>query len=226
MIPERYRKMLPPYWYENHVAMYHFEGGGAELGRQKEKIKELGNQFLLPYATYSLDVWEWIYFGGEDKSGFGGIIDKSLYFDGQANFDGSYLFSGLAVLNESEEEPEPEPQPDQPKTAEERRAAIRTKYAGKSRFTLRTLKVIGMAAGDLDRVVEDFEHKQLHFRYKPTKSVKTEQLLRDVQRIRPVHVNKNASVKLQTWDHLQLLTWEEIEKMTWEEIENTTVVVF
>jgi hypothetical protein len=63
MIPERYREQLPPYWYENEVAEYHFTAMGEETDCQMEKIRELGRQFLLPYATYGLDVWDWIFFG-------------------------------------------------------------------------------------------------------------------------------------------------------------------
>lgn len=63
MISERYRQALPPYWYENAVAEYHFEGAGGESDYQAETIQELGKQFLVPYATYGLDVWDWIYFG-------------------------------------------------------------------------------------------------------------------------------------------------------------------
>ncbi|MED4581887.1 hypothetical protein P9578_03740 [Brevibacillus choshinensis] len=226
MIPERYRRMLPPQWYENNVAELHFEGTGGEVDQQTLKIKDLGNQFLLPYATFSLDVWEWIYFGGESSGDVGGIIDTSLYFDGQATFDGTYLLSGLPALKEEEQQPNPEPEPDVPRTMEERRAAIRLKYAGKSRFTLRTLRLIGSEAGALERVIEDFENKQIHFRFKPTEPVNTAKLIRNVQRLRPVHVNKNGIAKLQTWGHLELLTWGDIDGMTWEELENTTVVVF
>lgn len=68
MIPAHYREKLPPYWYENEVAEYHFEGAGGESAFQSEKIAELGKQFLLPYATYSLDVWDWLFFG-ETKLG-------------------------------------------------------------------------------------------------------------------------------------------------------------
>lgn len=226
MIPFKYRSKLPPYWYENTVAELHFEGAGGEADYQEEKMKEIGNQFLLPYATYALDVWEWIYFGGDGATDVGGIIDQSLYFDGQANFDGRYLFSGLpAVINENPT-PDAEPQPDQPKTMEERRAAIRLKYAGKSRFTLRTLRLIGAEAGNLERVVEDFQNKQIHFRFKGTEPVNTDKLIRSVQRLRPVHVSRNGVSKLQTWGHFEQVTWGEIEQMMWEEIESTVVVVF
>lgn len=222
MIPLKYREILPPYWYENHVAMFHFEGAGNETDYQKAVIQELGKQFALPYATYSLDVWEWIFFGGKEKD-YVGILDVSLYFDGQANFDGSYLFSGLSTIQK--DEPDPEPEPEVPQTVEERRMAIRMKFSGKSKFTLRNLTLIGKKAGTLDRVVEDFEKGQLHFRFKPG-PIQTSKLIKDVQRVRPVHVSREASVKLQTWDHLELLTWDEVEEMTWDEIENTTVVVF
>ncbi|EMT54226.1 hypothetical protein I532_01430 [Brevibacillus borstelensis AK1] len=63
MIPLKYRERLPSYWYENTVAEYHFEGAGSEMDSGKQAIIDLGNQFLLPYATYSLDVWDWIFFG-------------------------------------------------------------------------------------------------------------------------------------------------------------------
>jgi P2-related tail formation protein len=63
MIPLKYRERLPSYWYENTVAEYHYEGAGSEMDRGKQAIIDLGNQFLLPYATYSLDVWDWIFFG-------------------------------------------------------------------------------------------------------------------------------------------------------------------
>ncbi len=225
MIPLKYQRKLPLYWYENQVAEMHFEGAGSETDHQTDKIRQMGRQYLLPFATYSLDVWEWIYFGGPG-SDFGGIIDQSLYFDGQANFDGSYLFSGLSVLKD--DEPAPEPEPERPKSTEERRAAIRIKYAGKSRFTLRTLSLIGREVGTLDRVIEDFTNGQIHFRFRPGESVNTNKLIRDVQRLRPVHVDKNAMSKLQTWDHIEIaqLTMDDFEKMTWDEVENTVVIVF
>lgn len=225
MIPLKYRRKLPPQWYENQVAELHFEGAGSAIDYQEEKIREQGQQYLLPYATYSLDIWEWIFFGGPGID-FGGVIDRSLYFDGQANFDGSYLFSGLSVLNDHQSAPEPDPEG--PKTIEERRAAIRIKYAGKSRFTLRTLKLIGAEAGRLERVVEDFQNKQIHFRFRPGEPVNTVRLIRDVQRLRPVHVNKNGVYKFQTVGHMEAaqLTMKDLDAMTWSEIENTVVVVF
>lgn len=63
MIPLRYREQLPPYWYENQVAETHFVAAGGEFDYQKEKSKDIANQFLLPYATWGLDIWDWIYFG-------------------------------------------------------------------------------------------------------------------------------------------------------------------
>ncbi|MET3288375.1 UNVERIFIED_CONTAM: hypothetical protein ABID98_000945 [Brevibacillus sp. OAP136] len=63
MIPLRYRERMPPYWYENRVAAYFFEAAGGESQGQKEKILELGKQWLLPYATYSFGVWDWLFFG-------------------------------------------------------------------------------------------------------------------------------------------------------------------
>ncbi|MGO0061839.1 hypothetical protein ACTID9_17730 [Brevibacillus fluminis] len=82
MILERYRQMLPPYWYENDVAEYHFEGAGGESEYQSAAIQELGSQFLVPYATYGLDVWDWIYFGdtqlGSDEQRRAAIRKKSL----------------------------------------------------------------------------------------------------------------------------------------------------
>jgi hypothetical protein len=63
MILEKYRKMLPPYWYENKIAEYHFEAADLETAEQLRKINELRDQFFPMTATYSLDVWDWIYFG-------------------------------------------------------------------------------------------------------------------------------------------------------------------
>ncbi len=63
MIKEKYRLMLPTYWYENEVAEYHFEGVGGETDLQITNVSELGKQLILKTATYSLDVWEWVFFG-------------------------------------------------------------------------------------------------------------------------------------------------------------------
>lgn len=63
MIPERYRKMLPPQWYENKVADYHFEGAAAAVDAHAEKRADLEQQFFPISATWGLDVWDWIYFG-------------------------------------------------------------------------------------------------------------------------------------------------------------------
>lgn len=70
MIPLKYRELLPPYWYENEVAETHFLAAGQENTFQKEKIQDVGRQFLLPQATYSLDIWDWIYFGETQVGSF------------------------------------------------------------------------------------------------------------------------------------------------------------
>lgn len=63
MIPERYRKMLPPQWYENKVAEYHFEGSAAAVDSHAAKRVDMEQQFLPLSATWGLDVWDWVYFG-------------------------------------------------------------------------------------------------------------------------------------------------------------------
>ncbi|MED1954898.1 hypothetical protein [Brevibacillus centrosporus] len=63
MIPERYRKMLPPQWYENKVAEYHFEGTSTAIDSHAVKRQDMELQFLPLSATWGLDVWDWIYFG-------------------------------------------------------------------------------------------------------------------------------------------------------------------
>ncbi|PPA84036.1 hypothetical protein C4A75_13175 [Brevibacillus laterosporus] len=63
MIPIRYRQQLPSYWYDNEVARLHLVSTEEEILFQNNKIQELGNQYLLPYATFGLDIWDWIYFG-------------------------------------------------------------------------------------------------------------------------------------------------------------------
>lgn len=62
MIPVRYREVLPPYWYENEVAGWHFGVMEEEIDLRSEKMSELVNQFLLQRSTWGLDLWEWIYF--------------------------------------------------------------------------------------------------------------------------------------------------------------------
>lgn len=62
MIPERYRGMLPAYWYENDMAERHLSIMEDEVVLRKQKIDDLSNQFILPRATWSLWIWEWIYF--------------------------------------------------------------------------------------------------------------------------------------------------------------------
>ncbi|GIO03216.1 hypothetical protein J5TS2_38840 [Brevibacillus halotolerans] len=82
MIPFKYRERLPPYWYENNVAEIHFSATGQESSFQREKIQDIGRQFILPQATYSLDIWDWIYFneiqvGGHEERRLN-IIRKRL----------------------------------------------------------------------------------------------------------------------------------------------------
>lgn len=72
MIPERYRGMLPAYWYEIEMAERHLSVMEDEMLLREQKIDELSNQFVLPKATWSLWIWEWIYFrrqmSGNDTS--------------------------------------------------------------------------------------------------------------------------------------------------------------
>ncbi|WP_103110781.1 DUF2313 domain-containing protein [Brevibacillus reuszeri] len=63
MIPERYRRMLSPQWYENEVAEYHFEGTGSTVDAFNVQREDLLRQFSPWSATWALDVWDWIYFG-------------------------------------------------------------------------------------------------------------------------------------------------------------------
>lgn len=63
MIPERYRQVMPPYWYENIVAEYHFEGAGSEIDTFERQREDVLQQFNSWSATWGLDLWDWIYFG-------------------------------------------------------------------------------------------------------------------------------------------------------------------
>jgi Uncharacterised protein conserved in bacteria (DUF2313) len=63
MIPERYRRKLPPYWYENKVAEYHFEGAAAAIDTFKAQREDVQSQLFPWSATWGLDIWDWIYFG-------------------------------------------------------------------------------------------------------------------------------------------------------------------
>ena len=63
MIPERYRRMLPPQWYENAVAEFHFEGSGQEVEAFDLQREDVLQQFNPWSATWGLDLWDWIYFG-------------------------------------------------------------------------------------------------------------------------------------------------------------------
>ncbi|SEB28007.1 DUF2313 domain-containing protein [Paenibacillus sp. 276b] len=72
MIPVRYREVLPPYWYENEVAGWHFGVMEEEIDLREKKMDELVDQFLLQRATWGLDLSEWIYFRTEQI----GTIDQ------------------------------------------------------------------------------------------------------------------------------------------------------
>lgn len=63
MILERYRKRLPPYWYENEVADYHFEAAFFAADTHRALREDMEQQFFPLSATWGLDVWDWIYFG-------------------------------------------------------------------------------------------------------------------------------------------------------------------
>lgn len=80
MIPKRYRGMLPAYWYEIDMAERHFSLMQDEMELREQKIDELSNQFILPMATWSLWIWEWIYFrrkmNGSDSYRREGIRQK------------------------------------------------------------------------------------------------------------------------------------------------------
>ncbi|WP_338542828.1 hypothetical protein [Paenibacillus tundrae] len=65
MIPVRYREVLPPYWYENEVAVWHFGVMEEEIDLREQKMNDLVNQFLLQRATWGLGIKEWIYFRAE-----------------------------------------------------------------------------------------------------------------------------------------------------------------
>ncbi|MEY8748635.1 hypothetical protein AB9M62_57280 [Bacillales bacterium AN1005] len=68
MIPVRYREVLPPYWYENEVAVWHFSAMEEEINLREQKMNDLVNQFLLQRATWGLGIKEWIYFR-EERTG-------------------------------------------------------------------------------------------------------------------------------------------------------------
>ncbi|AKF92632.1 putative phage tail protein [Brevibacillus laterosporus] len=63
MILEKFRKKLPPYWYENEVAEYHFEGSMEAIKSLDAQRMDLMKQFNPMTATWGLDIWDWIYFG-------------------------------------------------------------------------------------------------------------------------------------------------------------------
>lgn len=68
MILDRYKEVLPPYWYENKVAEYHFAGAATPVDHFAEKRRELVEQFIPFSATWGLDYWDWIYFGKKQTS--------------------------------------------------------------------------------------------------------------------------------------------------------------
>ncbi|MED0735680.1 hypothetical protein [Aneurinibacillus thermoaerophilus] len=191
MIPLRYREILPSYWYENEAAIYHFEAAKTALDTEEQQTDEWSKQFLLPSATYGLDIWEWIYFGG--APGHGNELwlvgwnrqERLLFFDGRADFDGSYFFSG----SKKKSTPVFETPSDTEKTFEERRAAIRRKNLARARFTMATLQAVGSQAGDLLKVTEHFDTKMIRFHFAGNRLVDVRRLKSDFERIRPVHVN-------------------------------------
>ncbi|MDO7908419.1 hypothetical protein Q5741_18625 [Paenibacillus sp. JX-17] len=62
MIPQRYREVLPPHWYENEIAEWHFGIMEEAVDTHEAKLEELQGQFLLQRATWGISVWEWMYF--------------------------------------------------------------------------------------------------------------------------------------------------------------------
>lgn len=62
MIPERYREVLPPYWYENEMAEHHFHLMEDVMDDHEQKIYMLRDQFILSRATFAMDIWDWIFF--------------------------------------------------------------------------------------------------------------------------------------------------------------------
>ncbi|WP_400162477.1 hypothetical protein ACAF76_002520 [Brevibacillus sp. TJ4] len=68
MIPDRYTQVLPPYWYENEVANYHFTGASSSIDDFDERRREIAQQFIPYRATWGLDYWDWLYFGKKQTS--------------------------------------------------------------------------------------------------------------------------------------------------------------
>lgn len=54
---------MPPYWYGNEVAEYHFEGTAAAVDAFSAQREDVLRQFSPWSATWGLDIWDWIYFG-------------------------------------------------------------------------------------------------------------------------------------------------------------------
>ncbi|MGG0752811.1 putative phage tail protein [Brevibacillus laterosporus] len=61
MIPEKYRIVLPPYWYENQVAVHHFEAGEAERAYQQTRKLDLERQTMITTVTWGLPYWEYMF---------------------------------------------------------------------------------------------------------------------------------------------------------------------
>ncbi|MGC5327114.1 hypothetical protein [Brevibacillus sp. SYSU BS000544] len=147
MIEEKYRERLPPYWYENKVAEYYFEGSGQEVFQQSEVIQDLSKQMVLPFATYSLDTWDWIFFGDTQMG-----------------------------------------------NQQERRKGIQNKNLAKSSFSMETLRQMGVIAGKLDKVTENFVTREIMFEFSDIMPVYLIDLERDFERIRPVHVQGSQAL--------------------------------
>lgn len=144
MIPERYRRMLPPQWYENEVAEYHLEGAGTAVDAFHSQREDILQQFSPWSATWGLDVWDWIYFGSK-----------------------------------------------QLQSIEERRKNIQRKHWARSPFTLSVLEAMGQAAGELEKVTEDFPNKEIVFEFSAEQPINTVGLSKDFEWIRPLHVNSS-----------------------------------
>jgi hypothetical protein len=68
MIPDRYKRLIPPYWYENKVAEYHFTGASTPIELFAEQRREITEQPIPYLATWGLDYWDWLYFGKKQTS--------------------------------------------------------------------------------------------------------------------------------------------------------------
>lgn len=70
MIPVRFREALPPYWYENEVAGWHFGVMEEEINLREQKMNDLVDQFILKRATWGIGIKEWVYFRAEQLGTF------------------------------------------------------------------------------------------------------------------------------------------------------------